>query len=203
MTIIYRGAEAIIEKIDENTLLKKRVEKGYRIRCLDMKIRRMRTKREIKILKDVKRLGINVPTITREGEFEFEMEFIKGKRIKDVITDELSAKTFGDEIGKIVGILHFNNIVHNDLTLSNILFFNNKIYLIDFGLANYDESIEKKAEDILTLYYSVKSLIPDFFEIFFKSFEENYKDTYHMGNKVIDRVKKILKRVRYVLRNGN
>jgi len=196
--ILYQGAEAIIEKID-NKVIKRRIPKSYRIRELDEKLRRERNKKEIKILKEVRRLGINVPQVFEEGEFEFSMEFVDGKKLKEVINPE-NFPFFAREIAKIVSTLHSQNIVHNDLTLSNMLFSGNKIYLIDFGLSDFETSLEKKAEDLLTLYYSVKSSFPEywkeFMEIFFSEYEKNALD----GKKVVDRFEKILKRGRYVVK---
>lgn len=196
--ILYQGAEAIIEKID-NKVIKRRIPKSYRIRKLDEKLRRERNKKEIKILKEVRRLGINVPQVFEEGKFEFSMEFVDGKKLKEIINPE-NFPFFAREIAKIVSTLHSQNIVHNDLTLSNMLFSGNKIYLIDFGLSDFETSLEKKAEDLLTLYYSVKSSFPEywkeFIEIFFSEYEKSSPD----GKKVVDRFKKILKRGRYVVK---
>ncbi|MEM0476061.1 MAG: KEOPS complex kinase/ATPase Bud32 [Candidatus Aenigmatarchaeota archaeon] len=200
--IIYRGAEAIIEKIDENTIVKKRIEKKYRLREIDEKIRKGRTKKEVKFLKEVRRLGINTPKVLEVSDFEFKMEYINGKKLKDILNKE-NFKFFAEEIGKIVANLHLHNIVHNDLTLSNMIYYENKIYLIDFGLTNYSVSIENKAEDVLTLYYSIKSLFPEIYEDFFRIFKDTYTKLCPNGNNVIERMKEILKRGRYSMRNGN
>ncbi|MEM5831079.1 MAG: KEOPS complex kinase/ATPase Bud32 [Candidatus Aenigmatarchaeota archaeon] len=200
--IIYRGAEAIIEKIDENTIVKKRIEKKYRLREIDEKIGKERTKKEVKFLKEVRRFGINAPQVLEVSDFEFKMEYINGKKLKDILNKE-NFNFFAEEIGKIVANLHLHNIVHNDLTLSNMIYYENKIYLIDFGLANYSVSIENKAEDVLTLYYSIKSLFPEIYEDFFRIFKDTYTKLYPNGNNVIERMKEILKRGRYSIRNGN
>ncbi|MEM0242991.1 MAG: KEOPS complex kinase/ATPase Bud32 [Candidatus Aenigmatarchaeota archaeon] len=199
--IIYRGAEAVIRKINENEIIKERIEKKYRIKELDIKIRKERNKREAKILIECKRIGINVPRVLEINDFSMKMEYINGKRLKDVINNK-NYKEFATEIGKIVSILHSNNIVHNDLTLSNLLLYDNKIYLIDFGLSYNTNKIEKKAEDILTLYYSAKFIIGEKFEEFFKMFVDVYTKNYSEGGKVIERMKKILSRGRYSLKNN-
>jgi len=196
--ILYQGAEAIIEKID-NKVIKRRIPKSYRIKELDEKLRRERNKKEIKILKEVRRLGVNVPQVFEEGEFEFSMEFIDGIRLKEIINSE-NFSFFAKEIAKIVSTLHSQNIVHNDLTLSNMLLSGDKIYLIDFGLSDFETSVEKKAQDLLTLYYSVKSSFPEFWEKFIELFFSEYEKSYPEGIKVIERLKKILKRGRYVMR---
>ena len=41
------------------------------------------------------------------------------------------------EIGKLVGLLHKNGVMHGDLTTSNFILFKNIIYMIDFGPVSY------------------------------------------------------------------
>ena len=50
--IISQGAEALIERRG-NEILKKRIEKSYRIKEIDEKIRKLRTRSEGKILEKV------------------------------------------------------------------------------------------------------------------------------------------------------
>ncbi|MEM5828049.1 MAG: KEOPS complex kinase/ATPase Bud32 [Candidatus Aenigmatarchaeota archaeon] len=200
--IIYQGAEAIIERIDE-IIIKRRVEKKYRIKELDEKIRKDRNKKEIKLLKEVRRIGINVPKVIEESDFWFSMEYIDGRKLKDVL-NENNYEFFSTELGKIIGLLHKNNIVHGDLTLSNLLVDDeNRIWLIDFGLGEFTTSLEKKAEDLLTLLYSIKSSYPQLTEVFIKTFFDSYKRVYEDGEKVMERMKKILQRGRYVIRDVN
>ncbi|MFH7903947.1 MAG: protein kinase, partial [Candidatus Aenigmatarchaeota archaeon] len=103
-----------------------------------------------------------------------------------------------------VGLLHKNNIIHGDLTLSNLLIDDeNRIWLIDFGLGEFTTSLEKKAEDLLTLVYSIKSSYPQLAESFIEMFFDSYKKVYEDGEKVMERMKKILQRGRYVIRDVN
>lgn len=192
--IIARGAEAIIELI-ENYIIKRRIEKGYRVKELDEKIRRERTKLEAKIMNEARRLGINVPQIFEVGDFFIKMEYIDGIQLKNVINLDLIK-----EVGKIVAKLHKNNIIHGDLTTSNFIVKENKIYLIDFGLSKFSTKIEDKAEDLLVLYYVLKSVHNEKFENFWKEFEKSYLEEYEEGKKVIERMYEILKRGRYILR---
>jgi TP53 regulating kinase-like protein len=60
------------------------------------------------------------------------------------------------EIGKVLGKLHANNIIHGDLTTSNMLLVNNgkdvpTVVLIDFGLSHVESSVEDKAVDLYVL----------------------------------------------------
>jgi TP53 regulating kinase-like protein len=60
------------------------------------------------------------------------------------------------EIGKVLGKLHATNIIHGDLTTSNMLLVNNgkdipTVVLIDFGLSHVESSIEDKGVDLYVL----------------------------------------------------
>jgi Kae1-associated kinase Bud32 len=193
--IIARGAEAIIKR-ENNFIIKERIKKGYRINELDEKIRKKRTKLEAKIMREVRRIGISVPKIIEESDFSIKMEYVDGKVLRNVEIDEKIIK----EIAKIVAILHQNNIIHGDLTTSNFILKDDKIYLIDFGLSKFSRKIEDKAEDLLVLFYTLKGVHYEIFEKYWKIFEEEYCKNYSEGKKVIERMYEILKRGRYIIR---
>ena len=85
--IIFHGAEALIV-LDKNRIIKERVKKSYRISELDEKIRKLRTRREAKLLEKASKT-IPVPKIIKADEKSKEilMEFVKGKRISDSLRD--------------------------------------------------------------------------------------------------------------------
>jgi Kae1-associated kinase Bud32 len=63
MTIIKRGAEAVIT-IEDESVSKERVKKRYRVSELDDELRRGRTKKEAKLMALAKRAGVPTPFIT-------------------------------------------------------------------------------------------------------------------------------------------
>jgi len=193
--IIARGAEAIIKK-EDSFIIKERIKKGYRIKEIDEKIRRKRTKLEARIMREARRIGINVPQIIEENEFSIKMEYVDGKVLRNVEIDEKIIK----EIAKIIALLHQNNIIHGDLTTSNFILKDDKIYLIDFGLSKFSNKIEDKAEDLLVFFYTLKGVHYDVFEKYWKVFEEEYCNNYSEGKKVLKRMCEILKRGRYIIR---
>ncbi len=200
MKILYQGAEAIIYLDEKNKkIIKERIQKNYRLKEIDEKIRRRRTKKEARIIEKLREIGLNVPKILNLSDFKIEMEYIEGKRLKEILSEE-NYKYFAEEVAKIVSKMHENNVVHGDLTTSNFIFSNGKLYVIDFGLSENSNKIEKFAEDLLTLYYALKATHFEILEKFWEIFVNEYKKRFEKGEKVLERFKEILKRGRYIER---
>ena len=122
--IIQQGAEAIIYKID-NKIVKDRIPKKYRLPELDNKIRRIRTKSEAKIIEKLKNI-INVPKILADpgaGRM-IHMQYIKGKKLSEHL-ESLDYKTICKQIGETLTKLHNQDIIHGDLTTSNMIYVEN------------------------------------------------------------------------------
>ena len=203
MKIIKQGAEAKIILLG-NKILKKRISKKYRIKEIDKEFIRKRTRREAKMMREVRRLGINVPQIIEvdEKNGEIFMEYINSPTLKEKLNlmkkDEI--KKVAKKIGEVIATLHANNIIHGDITTSNILIKDSKLFFIDFGLSHFSSKIEEKAEDLLVFYYALTSTHKKLFNLFWKSFLSSYIKKYKKGEEVLKRLEKIKKRVRYVLR---
>jgi Kae1-associated kinase Bud32 len=140
-TRIAKGAEATIDK-QENTVLKKRIQKNYRISQIDDELRVKRTRSEAKI---IQKLDFT-PKIISVGKDSIEMEYIDGDVMKNILDANISlAEIIGEKCAK----MHDMNIIHGDLTTSNIMQDKNKkIIFIDFGLSFISEKIEDKAVDL-------------------------------------------------------
>ena len=74
MELIAEGAEAKIYLI-ENKLRKIRIEKNYRIKEIDEKLRKKRNKREFKVYSKLYENGVNVPKPIELNEIEFYFYF--------------------------------------------------------------------------------------------------------------------------------
>lgn len=175
MTIISQGAEATLI-LQDNLIIKKRTPKSYRLPILDKKIRRFRTKREIKVLGKLEALGICVPRVfTQPSDTEFVMEFIDGKRLRDVLLEDPSQQQFFSIVGKWLAIMHEEGIIHGDLTTSNVLISSNGLpVLIDCGLSFFSSKIEDKAVDIHLLFQAIQSTHYNYEQEFQASFLEAY-----------------------------
>ena len=86
MELLYQGAEAKIY-LDKGKVIKERIKKDYREEELDIFLRKTRTKKEAKLLSDVKRLGLKVPIVYNVEKFSIDMEFIDGIILKNKLNN--------------------------------------------------------------------------------------------------------------------
>ncbi len=212
MEIIAQGAEAILTKKGD-ILEKERISKGYRIQELDKPLREKRTKLEVRIMREARRAGVPTPQIfdkqtvtskislnkkqTREAEevsnTKIKMQFIQGKIIRNMknIPDNV-AEMIGNNIAK----LHRNNIIHGDLTTSNMILKDNKIWIIDFGLAFVSSKDEDKAVDLELLKQALESTHTNAETVWNKVLKA-YSINYNQSAGVLQRLSALEKRGRY------
>ena len=153
--LIKRGAEAEIHLttfLGRKAVAKWRIPKTYRNKKIDDALRKSRTKSEARLMSEVKKYGVSAPVIydVNVDECMITMGYLKGKRIKDILNNvsENERKKICYMIGESVGKMHKNNIIHGDLTTSNMILLNNKIFFIDFGLGEKNPEIEAKGVDL-------------------------------------------------------
>ena len=196
--ILTRGAEAdIIRK--GNKIIKDRIKKGYRIEKIDNALRKKRTKSEIKLLEKASKL-INAPKpSTSKDIYKIEMPFIEGRRLSEKLNELKKEKQVRilNDIGKSISKLHENNIIHGDLTTSNMILRKDKTWLIDFGLGFISTKTEDKAVDIHLLKEGLKAKHYKKSKELFEEFKNSYEKEYSESKKVFERLKSIEKRGRY------
>jgi len=183
-----QGAEAIVTITDK--VVKERVPKTYRHPVLDASLRHARSRKEYKMLKKAKSL-IPVPEVTFGDTEKIIMEKIDGPQVKEVLSVEIA-----EIIGKQLGILHKNNIIHGDLTTSNMIVKEEKVYFIDFGLSVTSLKDEDKAVDIHLFKQALESkhhaIAPEAYEAFVRGYKETNPD-----DAVFARLKKVEARGRH------
>lgn len=193
MKIIAQGAEAVLIK-NGKSLIKDRIKKNYRLEEIDVRIRKFRTKREVKLLT---RLDF-APNVFSYNDFKIEMEFIDGFLLKDIL-DSLNfnnRKKILIKVGNQIAKMHDLNVIHGDLTTSNMILKGDKIYFIDFGLGFISFKIEDRAVDLKLFKQALEAK-------HYKHFDENYKfvlqgySKYKDFKKVMARLEKVEKRGRY------
>ncbi|WGI18161.1 Kae1-associated kinase Bud32 [Methanonatronarchaeum sp. AMET-Sl] len=191
--LIDRGAEAEIY-LKGNKILKKRIPKKYRHPELDNRIRRERVIKETKITSQARQAGVPTPIILDIKNHTIEFEYIDGDKLKNIY-NKLNPQQY-NEIGKNIGKLHNAGLVHGDLTTSNMIKHKNKIYIIDFGLAEYDVHIEARGVDLHILFQSIKATHQPNNSI--KQIKKGYKKTFPKHKKVFKRLREIQKRGKYI-----
>ena len=209
--LIFKGAEASLfygHWFGRKVIFKHRFPKEYRLEELDRKIRTERTLNEGKALIKVKSYGLSVPQI-----YEIDaqnsilvMKYIEGKKLKNILEklSENKKEKYFRKIGRNIAILHKNGHIHGDITTSNLIITDEEeIFLIDFGLHEYSDTIEDKSVDLHLFKRVLISTHGDDFEFCFNSFLEGYRSEYGSINKtecnqIIKNINAIESRGRYV-----
>lgn len=194
--IIGRGAEAILLK-KGSCLIKDRIKKSYRLPVLDKKLRRSRTKHEAKLLEKSSSL-ISVPKILEtDNKEKITMQFIEGKKLSEWLDKLKNIEEVCKKIGKNTALLHDSDIIHGDLTTSNMIYKEKeqKVYFIDFGLGFHSTRIEDKAVDLHLLKQALEAKHFLHWKKLFSAVLDGYnsKDK----TKVLEQLKKVEARGRY------
>lgn len=214
MALIKKGAEAdlYLEPFtrvlhgagDGKVVVKHRISKRYRIPDIDRKLRSTRTALESKLLMDAKRAGVPTPLVYEvdQSGMRIVMEFIDGKQVK-LVLDRLRPKgrrKLCELIGRQVARLHRTGIVHGDLTTSNmILTRDGKVYFVDFGLGEYNPSIEARGVDLHLLRRALQSIHFRITEDAYQSVLSGYRREFGEGaGRVVKRAEEVERRGRYV-----
>jgi TP53 regulating kinase-like protein len=202
MKLLKKGAEGDIFLTTWNkkkAILKDRKKKDYRNSLLDQRIRKQRTIRECEIISEVKSFGVSTPLIYNMDtkNCTIIMQYIVGTLVNDL--SELKLIKSCIEIGKIVGLMHKNGIMHGDLTTSNFIVSKGKMFVLDFGLANKTNKPEDHAVDLRLLKEILNSAHAKIMNKSWSNFLKGYKSTVDSSrfSKVTNLVKVIESRGRY------
>jgi len=206
--IIHKGAEASLiygHWFGKEVIFKHRLPKGYRIEQIDKKLRINRTLNEAKALIRVKNFGINVPQVYEidSENSTIAMKYIRGEKLKDALNTIAKDKKvrYLKELGKSIAILHKNGHIHGDITTSNVIITETQdIFIIDFGLHNYSDSIEDKSTDLHLFKRVLISSHGNDFTICFEAFLEGYRRGY--GIEKINECKRIIKNITIIETRG-
>jgi TP53 regulating kinase-like protein len=211
--LFKKGAEAYLYKEEwygMQVIRKHRVQKNYRVSQLDYKIRRSRTIHEARLIYEAGRVGVPTPSIyfVNPNESTIVMEYVEGDKLKDTVDSlgkEELEKVFR-KVGRQIGMLHGNDIIHGDLTTSNMIQTpSEKIFFVDFGLGEFSSSIENRGVDMHLMHRALESTHYEHSIEGFRSITEGY--TAVIGEKrsaeVLKRVHEIESRGRYFKREAN
>lgn len=199
--VIAQGAEAVLIHKDGH-LLKHRIPKSYRHKDLDFKIRKQRTRKEAKILEKAGKI-LPIPKVlsVNEHNSEINMEFIEGKRLSDHL-DEFDIKKALEicrMIGENISRLHDQDIIHGDLTTSNMIYSEkeDRLYFIDFGLGFHSRRMEDKAVDLHLLKQAFESRHFKLWKEYLSAVHKGYSEKSKESEKIFSQLKKVESRGRY------
>ncbi len=195
--IIQQGAEAKIIKSND-FVIKDRIPKGYRIPELDEKIRKRRTRSETKLLEKASKIINSPKPIEFQETYKIKMPFIEGKKLSDDL-DNFSLekqKEVCKKIGENIAKLHDSQIIHGDLTTSNMILKNKELFFIDFGLGFISYKIEDMAVDLYLLKEALEAKHFKNWEILLKEVMDAYKNS-EKSELVLKQFKKVERRGRY------
>lgn len=202
--ILYRGAEAEIRvstHLDKEVVQKRRLPKQYRLPEIDHALIAYRTREESKLITEARAAGVSVPLIydvDLEGGV-ITMEYVKGKRIKDILNalPELERKSLCLLIGQSIAMLHNRDIIHGDITTSNMILADGHVTFIDFGLGSKTIDLEAKGVDLHVLmeaFESTHSQRPTCFQDVFEGYRQAFAGD---ATLVWEKIEDIVRRGRY------
>ena len=214
MVLMKKGAEAnlylepfaqVLHRAGEGkVVVKHRIRKRYRISEIDRQLREVRTTLESKLFSDAKRAGVPTPLVYEVDlvGMRIVMEFVEGRQVK-LVLDKLGPKArrkLCELIGRQVARLHRAGIVHGDLTTSNmILTRGGKVYFVDFGLGEFNPSLEARGVDLHLLRRALQSIHFRITDEAYRDVLSGYKREFGEGaGEMIKRAKEIERRGRYV-----
>ncbi len=214
--IILTESDALTEPNNKcnkskKVIIKSRTSKSYRIPEIDKSIRKRRTKAETKLLKKASEI-IDVPAVItvigneanyigNPPEYSIKMEYIAGKKLSQHL-DNFSLKeqkNIMKTLGKNIALLHKHETIHGDLTTSNMIFVEGKIFFIDFGLGYISRKIEDKAVDLHLLKQALEAKHFKHWKELFEEVSKSYETELgkEESKKVFERITAVERRGRY------
>jgi Kae1-associated kinase Bud32 len=205
--IMAKGAEAIVSRgifLEAPVIVKHRAPKTYRLSQIDQTIRLQRLRGEARTMTLAWKLGVRVPALLGidQKNRTLIIEELQGATLFSLmnLTSLNILQQIFQDLGRQVGLLHKNDIIHGDLTVFNVIILKeNNPWLIDFGLGQISVEIEKKADDLLTFHSTLKAIHTEYQQLF-REFKSGYSKTYELNKKIFEQMKKIQSRARYIAR---
>ena len=115
--------------------------------------------------------------------------------------DDVKKHRYFETIGRFIALLHKNGHIHGDITTSNIIITDSEdIFLIDFGLHNYSDSIEDKSVDLHLLKRVLISSHGTHWKLCFDAFLEGYRLGYNDVD--LNECKSIIKNISVIETRG-
>ncbi|WP_058366341.1 bifunctional N(6)-L-threonylcarbamoyladenine synthase/serine/threonine protein kinase [Haloparvum sedimenti] len=140
-----RGAEAVVELVDADRVVKRRVAKAYRHPELDATLRRERTTAEARLTSEARHVGVPTPLV---HDVDLPNATLTLQHVGDADLAAGLSPERAREVGEHLARLHQAGIVHGDPTTRNVRVDDERAYLIDFGLGYHSGHVEDHAMDL-------------------------------------------------------
>ena len=232
LELLSQGAEGKVyatEFLGRPAVIKERVSKQYRVAALDLKINKQRLLQEARCMVKCRRAGVRTPCIfmVDQRNYRLCMERVAGATLKLLLKKQLEesggsggegggnsyadiSRQWAKQVGIAIGKMHDADIVHGDLTTSNIMVVeeggNNNpevdaalpppsVVLIDFGLGMMQCTIEDKAVDLYVLERAFLSTHPGSADIV-QAILDSYRFASRKGSPVLVKLEQVRMRGR-------
>jgi len=203
VNVIRRGAEAEIRRdtfLGRSVLVKSRVPKPYRHPSLDISLRSHRTRTEARLLQEARECGVPTPIVydIDLAKAELWMQEVPGPRAKDALeaAGPEDVRAICQEIGRMVARLHSHGMTHGDLTTSNMILHEGRVWFIDLSLGAKAASLEEMGVDMHLLREAFQSAHSDR-TYGYDVLAETYARELPIGAAVLAKAKEIEERGRY------
>ncbi|XP_059836836.1 EKC/KEOPS complex subunit TP53RK isoform X1 [Hypanus sabinus] len=210
--MIKQGAESKIYRgsfLGKPTVVKERFPKSYRHSALDKKLTHRRTAQEVRSILRCRKAGIATPVVyfvDYNSSCIYLEDLVGAFTVRDYITSvqksqQDSEKLFplAERIGHILAKMHDEDVIHGDLTTSNMMIRQPeeelRLVLIDFGLSFISALPEDKGVDLYVLEKAFLSSHPNT-ESVFKVFLKSYTNTSKKSAPVIKKLDEVRQRGR-------
>ena len=206
MELLGHGAEGRVYGTTihgKDVILKERSAKRYRVSDLDQKLTKQRLVQEARCMAKCRRAGVVTPAIymiDKEKNVIY-MEKIIGDSVKTIIKSIANLveadMALPRSIGKAIALMHDADVVHGDLTTSNMMVkrSDSQLVLIDFGLGSMRPSAEDKAVDLYVLERAFISSHPNTEHIVAEIFDA-YKLTSRHSGTILEKFEQVRQRGR-------
>ncbi|XP_015906306.1 EKC/KEOPS complex subunit TP53RK [Parasteatoda tepidariorum] len=220
-TVQNQGSEAKIyigTFLEKPSILKERFSKKYRHPDLDKLLTSERIRAEVRALNKCHEIGIKCPAIyfadlqarsiilqEITGSITVK-EYLKSVQTEHGIDGINTLTPLAQKIGEGISKMHKNELVHGDLTTSNLLLKKDHlddisggsfdVYFIDFGLSKRDVMIEDKAVDLYVLERAISSSHPNSEKFYSAILQQYLKTLGKQSSAVADKLEEVRQRGR-------
>ncbi|XP_017296882.1 EKC/KEOPS complex subunit TP53RK [Kryptolebias marmoratus] len=207
--LVKQGAEARLYRtrfLGKPTIVKERFPKRYRHPELDEKLTHRRTVQEVRSILRCRRAGISAPVVyfvDYTSHCIFLEEVLGSVTVRDFIASTQQSASCKEElqqlaqrIGQILAKMHDEDVVHGDLTTSNMLLrrgpedTESDLILIDFGLSYISALPEDKGVDLYVLEKAFLSTHPNT-ELLFEKLLKSYSASSRKSSAVIKKLDEV------------